>query len=91
MLRFFFFSFTHVFLMLDCRFTPSLYHHFDRPRSMFHDHAFYLHMFTVRISTHAFYTCFIYAYLLLTYYMPCKHGSFVYKLSVDLAVSLASL
>ena len=28
---------------------------------------------------------------LLTYYMPCKHGLFVYKLSVDLAISLASL
>ena len=90
-LRFFFFSFTHVFLLSDCRFTPSLFHHPDRLRSMFHYHAFYLHMFTVRISTHAFHTCYIHAYLLFTYYMPCKHGSFIYKLSVGLAVSLASL
>ena len=53
--------------------------------------------FTIMLFT---YTCllfvfrrmhFIHAYLLLIYYMPCKHGLFVYKLSVDLAVSLASL
>ena len=91
MLRFFFFLVAHVFLMSDCRFTPFLFHHFDRLRSMFHYHAFYLHMLIVRISTHVFHTCYLHAYLLLTYYMPCKHGLFVYKLSVDLAVSLASL
>ena len=91
MLQFFFFSSTRVFLMSDCRFTPSLFHHFDRLRSTFHYHAFYLHMFTVRISTHVFHTCYLHAYFLLTYYMPCKHGLLVYKQSVELAVSLASL
>ena len=91
MLRFFFFSFTHVFLMSDCRFISSLFHHSDQLRSMFHYHVFYLHMFIVRISTHAFHTCYLHAYFLLTYYMPCKHGLLVYKLSVDLAISLASL
>ena len=91
MLRFFFFSSTRVFLMSDYRFTPSLFHHSDRLRSTFHYHVFYLHMFTVRISTHVFHTCYLHAYFLLTYYMPCKHGLFVYKLSEELAVSLASL
>ena len=51
----------------------------------------YLHMSIVRISTHVFHTCYLHVYFLLTYYMPCKHGLFVYKLSVDLAISLASL
>ena len=80
LLRFFFFSSAHVFLMSDCRFTPSLFHPSDRFRSMFHHHAFYLHMFTVCILMHVFHTCHTHVYLLLIYYMPCKHGLFVYKL-----------
>ena len=80
LLRFFFSSSAHVFLMSDCCFTSSLFHHFDRFRSTFHYHAFYFYMFTTCISTHVFHTCYLHVYFLLTYYMPCKHGLLVYKL-----------
>ena len=41
--------------------------------------CFHLHMFTTSILMHVFHTCYLHAFLLLTYYMPCKHGLFVYK------------
>ena len=74
----------HVELPLLPILIPSL-------RSILQYVPFHLHMFTTCILTHVFHTCYLHVYFLLIYYMPCKHGLFVYKLSVDLAISLASL
>ena len=82
-------SFTHVFLTSDSRFTSSSFYHFDQLCSMFHNHAFHFHMFTICISMHAFHTCYIHVYFLLIYYMPCKHGLLVYKLVCRLSCFLS--
>ena len=75
----FFFSPTHVFLASDSHWTLSSWFYFHHS-AVFHHHAFHLHMFTIHISMHVFHTCSVHAFFLSTYYMPCKHGSFVYKL-----------
>ena len=84
-------SLTHVFLTSDSRFASFSFHRFNQFRSMFHIHAFYFYMPITCILTHVFHTCYLHVffYLLIT----C-HASMVYlyiNLSVDLAVSLASL
>ena len=82
-------SFTHVFFTSDSCFTLSSFHCFDRFRSMFYIHAFYYYMPITCISTHVFHTCYIHVYFLLIYYMPCKHGLFVYKLVSRLSCFLS--
>ena len=57
----------HLFLILSFR---SITQYVSLP-------CFYLHMFITHLLTHVFHTCYLHVYLLLIYYMPCKHGLLV--------------
>ena len=81
LLQFFFCSLTHIFHMSDCRLTPSSFHYSDWFRSMFHYHDFtYTCLPLIFRCMYFIHATDMFFFSFFTYYMPCKHGSFVYKL-----------